>query len=728
MSRTVRPGSLFLAPRAAAAKFGGMESAISSSVLVRLVRRWIGLSAGLVAVASASAEVVFKEVLYGVAYYHEYHATERLEEDVRLMEQAGINFVRLAESSWSGFEPEEGRFEFAWMDRIVDRMHRAGIKVIIGTPTYSIPPWLWKKHPEVLIEHADGRKDHYGIRQNVDLTHGAFLFYAERIVRQVARHYAAHPAVIGFQVDNETLTRGAANHSFQEGFRKHVKQKFRTVENLNRVWGLNYWGMALSGWEELPPINGVTNTGHKLEWERYKMKVIADFLSWQTRLVGEYKRADQFVTHCFMTHPEADIPAASALMEVVAVNKYPRFQDEFTGREMTWASDYMRSVKRRNFLVTETTGQTTGWNARSQHPPYDGQLRLSAYSAIGSGANMVAYWHWHSLPYGQEMYWKGVLSHDLQPNRIYAEVQRTAGELKRIGKHIVNLQVKPTVAILLSYDSNHAINTMPYREGANAYWDDVLPSLYRALYQNSIAVDIIYPGENRLKDYGVVVVPPLYAASDAALAEIDAYVKNGGHAVVLFKSGFSDENNTVRTQLAPGPLRAACGFYYQEFASIGRLSLRENPFAVDPKDNTVSDWAELLISDTAEPLAHYDHPFYGRWPAITRNTYGKGTLVYEGCRPSDALQEKILLDAVTRAGLRQADVQTRFPVITKVGTNDLGRRVRFVYNFSGAPQKVDYAGPAGTNLLSQESIKPGAPLNLAPWDLAIIEEGAMASP
>jgi len=672
---------------------------------------------------SLTAKPTFDTVLYGAAYYHEYQPTERLDEDIRLMQEAGLTVVRIGESSWSGFEPEEGRFEFAWMDRIVDHLHKAGIKVIMGTPTYSIPPWLWKKHPEILIEYADGKTVGYGIRQNVDLTQSAYLFHCERMIRKMAEHYAKHPAVIGFQVDNETLVRGAANNSIDQGFRQYVRDKFGSVEALNKAWGLNYWGMALNNWDELPPIQSVTNTGHKLEWERYKMKVIADFLTWQTALVDQYKREDQFVTQCFMTHPEADLPASSRLMDVLAVNKYPKFQDDFTGKEMSWAGDYLRSVKHSNFLVTETTAQTTGWDSRSQQPPYDGQLRLNAYSAIGSGANMVEYWHWHSIHYGQETYWKGILSHDLQPNRIYDEVSKVAHELKSIGPRLVNLKVEPKVAILLSYDSNHALNIMPYREGPGAaYWDDVLPSLHKAFYNNSVPVDIIYPGRDQLKDYALVVVPPLYAASDAALAEIDCYVKEGGHAVVMFKSGFCNEESTVRAQMAPGPLRAACGIRYQEFASIRNLPLRENPYGIDAKDNTVTDWAEFIVPETAEALAYYQHPFYGRWPALTRNQYGKGTLLYEGTRPSDALQERILVDELRRAGLRDEALQTHFPLITKVGTNGFGHRVRFVYNFSAAPRSYVNAGGQATELLGGTAVKGGQELSIGPWDLVILEE------
>jgi beta-galactosidase len=667
------------------------------------------------------AQIKFDNILYGVSYYHEYMPTERLEKDVQLMQEAGVSVVRLAESSWSGFEPQEGRFEFAWMDRIIDRLHKAGIKVIVGTPTYSIPPWLWKKYPDMLIEYADGRKMGYGIRQNVDLTNPNFLLYAERIVRKIAEHYAKHPAVIGFQVDNETLTRGAANPGFQKGFLDYVKEKFGTVQNLNKIWGLNYWGMALNNWDEFPDRNSVTNTGYKLEWERYKMKVIAAYLTWQTKIVDEYKRPGQFVTHCFMTTPEIDKWATSQSMDILGLNKYPPAQDQLTGAEYAMAGDYIRSVKHNNYLITETTGQTTGWDSKEQHPPYDGQLRLNVYSNIGSGANMVEYWHWHSIHYGQETYWKGILSHDLEPNRVYYEMQKTAKELKRIGPHLVNLKIKPQVAILFSYDASHALNIMPYKDGSNAYRSQT-DQLHRALYNNSVAVDFIYAHKSNLNDYKLVIIPPLYVASDSLLNAISDYVKNGGQVVMMFKSGFTDENSMVRPVVAPGPLRKACGFYYQEFGNIENLKLKENSFGVSDKDNTVSEWAELIIAETAQALAYYDHPFYGKYPAITSNNFGKGTLVYEGCRPSDALQEKILLAAMERAGIKTSDQNIHWPLITKQGTNDYGRKVHFYYNYSSKTNSVTYDYPDGKELTNDKKVKKNESLSLEPWGVQIVEE------
>ena len=669
------------------------------------------------------AQIKFDNILYGASYYHEYMPTEdRLEKDVQMMQVAGVTVVRLAESSWSGFEPQEGKFEFAWMDRIIDRLHKANIKVIVGTPTYSIPAWLWHRYPEILIEYTEGRKANYGIRQNIDITNASFLFYSERIIRKIAGHYSKHPAVIGYQVDNETLTRGANNHGFHVGFVNYIKEKFGSTQTLNKIWGLNYWGMTMNNWDEFPKRDDVTNTGYKLEWERYKMKVIADFLTWQTNIVGEYKRPDQFVMHCFMTTPEIDKPATSKSMDLLGLNKYPPAQDKCSGAEYAMAGDYLRSVKNKNYLVTETTGQTTGWDSKEQAPPYNGQVRLNVYSNIGSGANMVAYWHWHSLHYGQETYWKGILSHDLDTNRVYNEMKKTALELKKIGKHLVNLKIKPEVAILFSYDSNHALNIMPYKDGSNAYRSQT-DQMHRALYNNSVAVDYIFANSAKnLNDYKLVIVPPLYVASDSLLTVIADYVKNGGHVVMMFKSGFCDQNSMVRPAIAPGPLRKVCGFYYQEFANIKELKLKTNPFGVSDNDNKVSEWAELIIPETAKALAYYDHPFYGKYPAITSNIFGKGSLVYEGTRPSDVLQEKILLDAMQQAGIKTHDQHLHWPLITKEGTNDFGKKVHFFYNYSAQSQTISYDYSDAKELTNDRKVNKGERLTLEPWGVLIVEE------
>ena len=661
-------------------------------------------------------------VLYGAAYYPEYMPYERTDEDIALMKKAGISVVRIGESTWGLWEPEDGRFEYAWMDRVVEKLHAAGIRIIMGTPTYSIPAWLYKEHPEIVVTRLDGQYIHYGMRQNADLMNPTYRFYCERVIRKIMEHYKDNPAIIGYQIDNETSSAGAANKDVQEGFRNYLKAKFKTTDELNRVWGLNYWGQNLNDWTEVPTREGIRNPGWKLEWERYSQWEATDFLAWQSRIVNEYKRPDQFVTQDFAGPPRPEVSEIDVArsLDIAAANPYHGTQDDFDGEASSLAGDYTRSLKRTNYLITETNADAIGWDSKGQFPPYDGQLRLDVYTHVSSGANMVEYWHWHSLHYGQETYWKGVLGHDLQPGRPYEEVTRTAQELRRIGPEIVDLHRKNQVAILYSLDSYYGLQFMKFSDHVD--YRTILWQMYGVLYRANVGVDFVFPESTDLWQYKVVVVPPLYVASDALLARLVDYVKNGGRVVMAFKSGFCNEYSTVRWETMPGPLRAAAGFHYQEFSSLKKpLALKGDPLHTGA-DNQVSEWAEMIVPDTAKGLAFYDHPFFGKYPAITQNQFGKGTLTYEGTFLSDNLQRAVLLGVLKETGLTSADQDLPASVRVKHGQNRNGKTLHFYLNYSSCPQTLNYSYAAGTELLSHTNFSHGQTLSLKAWDAAIVEE------
>jgi len=661
-------------------------------------------------------------VLYGVAYYPEYMPYDRLDQDVQLMQKAGISVVRIGESSWGLWEPQDGKFEFAWMDRVVERLHAAGIRVILGTPTYSIPAWLYKEHPEIVITRLGGQYLYYGLRQNTDLLNPTYRLYCERVIRRILEHYKNNPAIIGYQLDNETSSGGAANHDVQAGFQEYLKSKFKTADQLNKVWGLNYWGQRLNDWSELPTRDGIINPGWKLEWERYSQWLTTDFLAWQAGIVNEYKRPEQFVMHDFAGPPRPEVNESEVVrtLDIAAANPYHGTQDQFDGQASSYVGDYMRSLKKTNYLITETNAEAIGWDSKEQFPPYDGQLRLDVYTHVSSGANMVEYWHWHSIHYGQETYWKGVLGHDLQPGRAYEEVSRTAHELQRIGPEITDFQRKNQVAILYSNDSSYGLEFMKFSDREN--YRSILRQMYGVLYRANIGVDFVFPESMNLADYKVIVVPPLYVASDALLHRLAEYVRGGGNVVMAFKSGFCNEYSTVRWDMAPGPLREAAGFHYQEFSSLRQpLTLKGDPFHAG-SENKVSEWAEMLIPDTAQALAFYEHPFFEKYPAITRNVYGKGTLTYEGAVLSEKLQEQVLLGVLQQARLTGPDQSLPSSVRVKHGQNRKGKTLHYFLNYSNDAQNFTYTYGAGVDLLTQNTIARGQMITLKPWDAAILEE------
>ncbi len=381
--------------------------------------------------------------------------------------------------------------------------------------------------------------------------------------------------------------------------------------------------------------------------------------------------------------------------------------------------DLTRSLKRINFLITETNAQTIGWDSRAQFPPYPGQFRQAVYSHLAAGANMVEYWHWHSLHYGQETYWRGILSHDLEPNRIYQEMSQVAGELKRIGPQLVNLKKEPQVGILFSADASNALSYMPV--GDRVTYQTVMQQMWNALYDLNIEPDFIQAGDSNLARYKVILVPPLYGASDTVLQQISDYVKEGGHVVMAFKSGFTNQFSTVRDVMAPGPLRAAAGFHYQEFTNLVQpVKLTPDPFAAGAA-NTADTWAELLILDTAQVLAKLDDANW-KSPVITRNKYGTGTLTYEAAALSDPLQRSVIHDALSRAAILSADQALPSSIRVRHGVTQQGKRLHYYLNFSSNDATFSYSYPAATDLQTSRGAATGAPITIRSWDLAILLE------
>ncbi|MCC8409458.1 beta-galactosidase [Mucilaginibacter sp. UR6-1] len=661
------------------------------------------------------------KLLYGVAYYDEYMPAERLDKDVAMMKAAGINVVRIAESTWSTLEPREGEFNFTHIDRVLQAMNHAGIKVIIGTPTYAIPAWLAAKHPDVLVTTSRGQVG-YGTRQNMDITNEHYLKAAERIIRKLLEHVKDHPAVIGYQLDNETKAYGTAGPNVQKLFVLYCKQKFQSLDTLNKIWGLDYWSNRINSWDEFPSTNGTINASMAAEFAKFQRKLVTDFLAWQNNIVAEYKRPEQFTTqnfdlgwkgHSFGVQPEVDHFAAAAPLDVAGIDIYHPSQDELTGVEISFGGDMTRSMKGgKNYLVLETEAQ-----GFPEWVPYPGQLRLQAFSHLASGANMVEYWHWHSIHNSAETYWKGLLSHDFSPNATYNEAKVIGKEFERLSPHLINLKKNNEVAILFSNEALTAFSN--FSQGMS--YNDILRSFYDAFYRMNVGTDLVDPSSKHLEKYKLIVVPALYAAPDSLLRRLNNYVKNGGHIIYSFRSGFSDENVKVRSTRQPGVIAEACGIGYDQFTIPKNVGVRSSSFDITEEDAQARQWIELITPTTAKVLAYYKHPVWGKYAAITENQFGKGKATYIGFMPSQSLVSKIIDDAVKKAQISR-DSDLKFPLISKSGMNEKGKQVHFYFNYSATPKAVKYFRKTGRELLSDKDIATNSSFEIGPWDLKIIEE------
>ena len=673
-----------------------------------------------------------KKLLYGAAYYDEYMPYDRLQQDVAMMKKAGINTVRIAESTWSTCEPQEGVFDFSHVERVMDAMEEAGINVIIGTPTYAIPTWMVKSHPDVMAETVKGRGI-YGARQIMDITHPVYRFYAERVIRKLMECTAHRKCVIGFQVDNETKYYGTAGKNVQEKFVKYLRRKFNNdLDAMNHEFGLDYWSNRINAWEDFPDVRGTINGSLGAEFEKFQRTLVDEFLSWQADIVNEYRREDQFITHNFDfewrgysygVQPDVNHYHAAKALTIAGTDIYHPTQDDLTGAEIAFGGDMTRSLKRDNYLVLETEAQGyPGWT------PYKGQLRLQAYSHLASGANSVMYWHWHSIHNSFETYWRGLLSHDMQENAPYREACIIGNEFFRLGSHLVNLKKKNEVAILVSNEALTALKWFGIEAtaaGDNGIgYNDVVRWLYDALFKMNIECDFVWPESDNLDQYKAIFVPALYAAPDELLEKLKQYTANGGTLVATFKTAFANENVKVSHEMQPHILSNCFGISYQQFTFPKNTGLSGS--IIDGTANGADEKAEakvfmeLLMPQEAEVLASYDHYNWKEYAAITKNHYRKGTAIYIGCMTDDNTLKAVLTEALNSAEVEIPEYS--WPVIIRKGTNDLGKCVRYILNYSAEEQNVVYHGADGTELFSEESVQDGESITVLPWNLKIVEE------
>ncbi len=673
-----------------------------------------------------------KKLLYGAAYYDEYMPYDRLQQDVAMMKKAGINTVRIAESTWSTCEPQEGVFDFSHVERVMDAMEEAGINVIIGTPTYAIPTWMVKSHPDVMAETVKGRGI-YGARQIMDITHPVYRFYAERVIRKLMECTAHRKCVIGFQVDNETKYYGTAGKNVQEKFVKYLRKKFNNdLDAMNYEFGLDYWSNRINAWEDFPDVRGTINGSFGAEFEKFQRTLVDEFLSWQADIVNEYRREDQFITHNFDfewrgysygVQPDVNHYHAAKALTIAGTDIYHPTQDDLTGAEIAFGGDMTRSLKRDNYLVLETEAQGyPGWT------PYKGQLRLQAYSHLASGANSVMYWHWHSIHNSFETYWRGLLSHDMQENAPYREACIIGNEFFRLGSHLVNLKKKNDVAILVSNEALTALKWFGIEAtaaGDNGIgYNDVVRWLYDALFKMNIECDFVWPESDNLDQYKAIFVPALYAAPDELLEKLKQYTANGGTLVATFKTAFANENVKVSHEMQSHILSNCFGISYQQFTfpkNTGLSGSIINGIAKGADEEAEAKvFMELLMPQEAEVLASYDHYNWKEYAAITKNHYRKGTAIYIGCMTDDNTLKAVLTEALNSAEVEIPEYS--WPVIIRKGTNDLGKCVRYILNYSAEEQNVVYHGADGTELFSEESVQDGDTVTVLPWNVKIIEE------
>jgi len=633
-------------------------------------------------------------MLIGVDYYPEHWPRDRWETDAMLMKEAGFNVVRLAEFSWINMEPEEGQFEFGWLDEAVNLLGRHGIGVILGTPTAVMPAWVARKYPETLRQKPDGTRIVWGGRKHNCFTSGAYRLLSERITRAMAEHFASSPHVIGWQTDNEFGGGECHCDTCLAQFQDWLRRKYGTLDALNRAWGNHFWGLTFTTWGEITFPDNRTgemwvmgNPSACLDFKRFTSWLRVRFQADQVRILREVC-PDDFVTHNFMgLFSDLDYYDLAEDLDFVTWDNYPIWFDEpDIPYSASLAADVMRGLKSKNFMIMEQTGGPCGWGSFGRNP-WPGEIRKIAYQQLAHGSDGQIWFRWRTCTVGREQYWHGLLGHDGRPLRRYDEAAQTAREFRKLESHLRGTTVVSDVAILYDYDNLWSLSFQPGYEG-NSLQAAIL-RYYNALYRAGVNADIVNRQADLMK-YRLVLAPDLNVMPDETARKLVAYVENGGVLLADCRTGVKDCNNLCHERTLPGLLSPALGIRIEEYSALGsnvRYAVKgEAGLAGNYSAVRYTDW---VIPDGAETLARSSAQWHMRpFAAVTRNRLGKGQGWYVGT----VIEQESFYDALIAQLLKDANIR---PVVDPPDGVEVsirqgqGRKLLFLMNHTDQPLAVD---------------------------------------
>lgn len=657
----------------------------------------------------------------GVCYYPEHWPESRWPEDARLMRDLGLSIVRIAEFAWSRLEPEEGRFDWQWLDRAVSVLSSAGLKLVLGTPTAAPPAWLSRGCPDTLPVDELGRRRNFGARRHYCPNSPDYRRFTRRIVAALAERYASHPAVIGWQIDNEFGGGGTARcycDSCAAAFRRWLQQRYRTVTALNQAWGAVFWSQEYSAWEQIgPPIltGGSANPSHQLDYYRFASDSWVDYQQLQLETLQPYRRPDQFATHNLMGifFTALDYYRLAAPLDFASLDSYPtagldRIRTELYGEEQLPADyapdvgdpavtgfelDLARGWKDAPFWIMEQQPGHVNWGEYNPGVPPE-TVRLWTWQAAAAGADAVVYFRWRAALYAQEQYHAGLLKHDASPDVGFRALQLLAGERDQL-KSLVSGPVEAQVALLFDYHDRWALQLQPHRRCFSYLRLAFL--YYRALQRLGIAVDI-RPYDANLERYKLVLAPSLHLGEAHTAGRLASYVRRGGLLLAGVRTGFKTPSGLVTDQPLPGAYRALFGVRVGSWQALPpglEFALAGEPL---PQPAAAGLWAESLAPEAEGvelPVRYTSGPYAGQG-ALSVRRFGAGRAFYLGWHPNLAQAAALLGWLAEQAGVeRLAELPEGMVALRRAGQTVL-------LNFTERPlralvqgEEVEVAGRGG---------------------------------
>ena len=661
----------------------------------------------------------------GVAYYPEQWPRARWRTDAELMADAGLSLVRLAEFAWAALEPEEGRFELAWLDEVLDILGERGLRVVLGTPTAAPPAWLVERHPEVLPVGADGRRARFGHRRHYCPNQPAMHEAAARIVTALAEHYGRDPRVEAWQIDNELAGRCFCERC-RAAFQEWLQARYGSLENLNESWGTAFWSQTYSSWHQIPLPEGrpvplpdgflpsSPNPGLALDYRRFASESLVRFLRLQARILRERCSPEQRITHDLMgfRYPELDYHALAEELDFVSWNNYPLLD-----RTQRWSSpaldaDAMRGLKGGPVWVLEQQVGPLGWE--TLRTPRPGQLRLHTYQAIAHGAEAVFYFRWRTARFGTEQHWHGILDHDARPRRRYHELRQLAHELGRLGAELAGATPLAQAAVLHDYDSRFALQVQPTNVALG--YEETIKRHYEALRRLGLGVDVVSPA-SELGRYRLVVAANLYVVDPALAAALAAYVEAGGVLVLAPRAGVKDRCNALPESPFPALLDELAGLEVAGYASTPEdVPVRFAGEARSVLEGEFAGWYEELELKGARPLATYLEGDFAGTAAVAAREVGRGRIVYLAGAAGEPTLRGVYRTLAAAAGLPVLEPPDGVEMVRV--TDGRGAELFFVLNHAAEARSVELGVSPWHDLVGDR--RGEGALELEPFGVALV--------
>jgi beta-galactosidase len=657
---------------------------------------------------------------FGADYYPEHWPKERWAADAKLMRDANLNIVRMAEFAWSRLEPSEGCLDFAWLDEAISLLNAQGIKAVLGTPTATPPKWLCDQYPDFYPQDEFGQERGFGARRHYCYHHPGYLEHSRRIAAQMAAHYRDHPGVAAWQIDNELSGRCFCPHCLR-AFRGWLKDRYLTTDALNDAWGTAFWSETYNSWEEviLPAYNasyGETYThGHNpglwLDFCRFSSDAAVSFQRLQTEAIR--KASSLPITSNLMGfHATLDYYDLGKDLDFISWDNYPNHQWSRAPYEsVAMQADQMRGIKQQNIWVMEQQSGPCGWGATGDTPE-PGQLRLWAWQAVARGAEHLLFFRWRTCAFGTEIYWYGILDHDGIPRRRYREIAATGAEMRRLADKLADAEVAADTVLVRSYENVWSHGLHPHNHRFS--YDGLIAAHYSALIHHHIGTDILSPLGD-FSGYKLMVMPAFNLISADIQSRVEAYVRSGKTLVVTFRSGTRTVHNQVTQETLPGAFRQLAGIELEEFDSLNNGRTVRIHGLTEPAEASV--WCDVIAPVTAQPLAWYQDGFYAGKPAITVNAYGKGKVFYIGCDLPPEAMDRLMRHIAAEAGVQPLLPQPAAGVETVMRVKN-GKTILALLNHNHTGVTVEVPG-VYTNLIDGAGVSDT--LTLPPYGVGLLE-------